>query len=122
MIFDIFRHFWKLILHIFFITFLEKSKDHFCSPPAPKFALKCKFNFPIFLNSPDFFIFDFILLFLRDITTTWIVWLAFRVRTLYARIAACLQRAAHNNINREAAEEALHLEFKSVHKEPLPGF
>ncbi|MCS5629726.1 MAG: hypothetical protein NZ744_02765 [Pirellulaceae bacterium] len=22
-----------------FITFLENSKDHFCSPPAPKFAV-----------------------------------------------------------------------------------
>ena len=37
----------------FFITFLENSKDHFCSPPAPKFALKCKIKFPILLNLPE---------------------------------------------------------------------
>ena len=41
--------FWKLILHMF-ITFLEKFKDHFCSPPAPDFASKCEVNFPIFLH------------------------------------------------------------------------
>ena len=38
MFWHLFHIFWKLILHIF-ITFLDNSKDHFCSPPAPKFAL-----------------------------------------------------------------------------------
>ena len=38
MIFESCVIFSKLIWHIF-ITFLEKFKDHFCSPPAPKFAL-----------------------------------------------------------------------------------
>ena len=56
MIFDMFLHFRKIVLHIF-ITFLEKTKDHFCSPPAPKFAFKCKFNVPIFLNLPEHVLF-----------------------------------------------------------------
>ena len=37
--------------HIFF-TFLENSKDHFSSPPAPKFALLRKIKFTRFLSLP----------------------------------------------------------------------
>ena len=33
-----------IFTHLF--TFLEKSKDHFSSPPDPKFASKCKIIFP----------------------------------------------------------------------------
>ena len=50
MTFEIFEIFRKLILHIYFITFLEFVKDHFSSPHVPKFAVLCKFDFPKFLN------------------------------------------------------------------------
>ena len=54
----------KLILHVFY-HILESSKDHFASPPAPKFALLCKLDFPsisYLLHNPIFFyIIDFII-------------------------------------------------------------
>ena len=54
--FEIFTKF-ENSFYTFFITFLEKSKDHFCSPPAPKFALKWTFNFSICLYLPEQFLF-----------------------------------------------------------------
>ena len=65
-----FRHILKTHFTHIFITFLENYKDHFPSPPAPKFALLCKIRFPRCWNVPGqiliFYLNDFLLLCLRD--------------------------------------------------------
>ena len=45
-----YRHMLKTNFTHMFITVLELSKDHFASPPAPKFCFICKFGFPIIWN------------------------------------------------------------------------